>query len=99
MGLLLYLDDVRDIPNTNHNVVVARSFNEAIEVFDRYKDDITHLSLDHDLGEPKTGYDFLKYIADKYSLKGMTIVCHSANPVGRANIESYISLLLRKGML
>lgn len=50
---------------------------------------VKHLSLDHDLGEEKTGYDIAKFIEEaayKKLLAPMTVAIHSANPVGRKNI-------------
>ena len=52
---------------------------------------VTHLSLDHDLGDDsKTGYDIAKFIEEaayKKILAPLEVVVHSANPVGRKNIE------------
>jgi hypothetical protein len=52
---------------------------------------VTHLSLDHDLGDDvKTGYDIAKFIEEaayKKILAPLEVVVHSANPVGRRNIE------------
>lgn len=52
---------------------------------------VTHLSLDHDLGDDvKTGYDVAKFIEEaayKKILAPLEVVVHSANPVGRRNIE------------
>lgn len=55
---------------------------------------VTHISLDHDLGDDsKTGYDIAKFIEEaayKKTLAPLEVVVHSANPVGRKNIERAI---------
>lgn len=51
---------------------------------------VTHLSLDHDLGTEKTGYDVAQFIEEaayKGTLAPLTVVIHSANPVGRKNMQ------------
>lgn len=55
---------------------------------------VTHLSLDHDLGEnQKTGYDLIKWIEEQYfvnDIKPPEMKIHSANPVGRKNMQVVI---------
>lgn len=61
----------------------------------------TLFSLDHDLqdfegGEESTGYTFIKWLVDfmvenDISLKFLNVVVHSQNPIGKENIEKYIS--------
>jgi hypothetical protein len=55
---------------------------------------VTHISIDHDLGETgKTGYDVAKFIEEaayKGLLAPLDVSVHSANPVGRRNIERAI---------
>lgn len=65
--------------------------------------DNTLLSIDHDLQEfddktqeESTGYTFIKWLIDYFvdndiSLSKLHVVVHSKNPVGRENIEKYIS--------
>lgn len=61
------------------------------------------ISLDHDLGEGnRTGHDFIKWLVDfaldnnrEEELCACTIVSHSANPVGRKNIEEYFKNFTR----
>ncbi len=57
-------------------------------------DFVTHLSLDHDLGEnQKTGYDLVTWIEERYFLhdiKPPEMTIHSANPVGRDNMQAAI---------
>lgn len=90
---VLYIDDIR-FPEYFHqigaNITVARSYEEAIKYIDD-DDDYDVISLDHDLGEEKTGYDIAKYIVEnQIEIKGL-IAIHSANPVGRFNIEQLLT--------
>lgn len=85
----LYIDDMRNPPV---GWVLARTYNEAIELIPF----ASEISFDHDLGEEKTGYDLIKIIEENYFVKGITppiMHCHSANPVGRKNIETVIERL------
>ena len=91
---ILFLDDLRipfDIFKAEveqHNFCIVRTVSEAIEAilherFDKW-------SLDHDLGEELTGYDFVKSVAYEYpELWCYNINVHSANPIGRENIEKF----------
>lgn len=53
--------------------------------------DVTHISFDHDLGDfAGTGYEVAKaveYWAFHKVISSITWEIHSANPVGRKNIE------------
>ena len=61
----------------------------------------TLFSLYHDLQdfdgeEESTGYTFIKWLVDfmvenEISLKFLNVVVHSQNPIGKENIEKYIS--------
>lgn len=63
----------------------------------------TLLSVDHDLQEfddktqeESTGYTFIKWLVDYFidndiSLSKLNVVVHSKNPIGKENIEKYIS--------
>ena len=90
----IYVDDLRD-PDFIHNYVdtrIARTYNEAIhliELFTNSGDDII-LDLDHDLGETKTGYDIAKYIVSNH-LPLLGFHLHTANPVGRQNMEQLLT--------
>lgn len=87
---VLFIDDTR-FPEYFHtigaNITVARSYAEAIEYL---KDNYDLISLDHDLGEEKTGYDIAKYIVEN-QMKIAPVAIHSANPVGRFNIEQLLT--------
>ncbi|APD20334.1 hypothetical protein AM24_143 [Acinetobacter phage AM24] len=61
----------------------------------------TLFSLDHDLQdfdgeEESTGYTFIKWLIEfmvenEISLEYLNVVVHSQNPIGKENIEKYIS--------
>ena len=48
------------------------------------------ISLDHDLSEDKTGYDIAKYIVEN-QIKVGAVAIHSANPVGKFNINQLLT--------
>ena len=54
-----------------------------------------HISFDHDLGDNRlSGYDLAKWVerrAHLNQIKRITWDIHSANPVGRKNIEMAMS--------
>lgn len=84
----LWLDDERPAPEGWEWVKDA---NEAYTII--RSGVVTEASLDHDLGnEPYTGYWLLhrierdKFAGIPYNLPTFTI--HSANPVGRKNMEA-----------
>lgn len=87
----IWLDDVREKP-ADFDVwlkdadTAIRSLRTGI---------VTCISLDHDLGEEseKTGYDVAKFIEEaayKKLLPPMEVLVHSANPVGRKNMDAAI---------
>ncbi len=79
---------------------IARTVEEAKGLIGRYGMP-TFISFDHDLGEDSPpAIEFAKYLVEK-DLDGITFpdgfswFVHSANPVGRANIESYMENYMR----
>jgi hypothetical protein len=85
----LWLDDERPMP-ADYDVWV-RTAETAITSLRTGL--VTHISLDHDLGAEKTGYDVAKFIEEGAyhgTLAPLTAVVHSANAVGRKNIQSAI---------
>jgi hypothetical protein len=91
----LFLDDLRQPPDRTWTV--ARSFEAAKFLVSRFGVP-AQISFDHDLGasndgEPfKTGYDFAKWLIEEHlegriDISKTKITVHSANPVGRDNIE------------
>ena len=97
---LLWVDDLRPVPNTyidEYEVRWARDYDEAIAELHRFRFDV--ICLDHDLGDGPTGYDLCKYIVAKH------IYCpeyriHTSNPVGRRNmtelLEHYTDAIIRQ---
>ena len=89
----LYLDDIRMPPD--NSCVIVRSYDEFIfRLSQQPMPDM--ISFDHDLGIckdgkiAKTGMDCAKWIVEKeYKIKEFKV--HSANPVGKANIEGLLN--------
>ena len=91
----LYLDDDRPAPNGCVNV---KSAEMAIKLL---KEGIVEeLSLDHDLGRKKTGYDVVLWmekavIEDNFTMPNV-IHLHTANPVGRAKMANGLDAIVKK---
>lgn len=90
MSWELFLDDER-YP-VNDSMVIARSFDEAVELVMRNGMPV-FISFDHDLGpDMKTGFDFVKWMVeaiqdgriDLPDYFGYSV--HSQNPIGKKNI-------------
>lgn len=99
--VLIWLDDLRnplDFVNSSMydmcDVIWVKNYSEFVLTYDKYKNEYNiYMSLDHDLGEEKDGYDCLKYVGEDCMNNGKKlpyIEIHSSNPVGRKNMESYI---------
>lgn len=85
----LYLDDIRPTPSGFDLRVYTA--HEAIDLLKQ--GNITFISFDHDLGEAEngTGYDVAKWIEEAVITNNFLLpdwAVHSANPVGRQNINS-----------
>ena len=83
----VYLDDERPCPP---GWTSARWPDEAVSLLE--SGDVTHLSLDHDLGDDErgTGYDVLLWIEEQVALHGFrppAIQVHSANSSARQKME------------
>jgi hypothetical protein len=89
-GIRVWLDDCRPMP-ADFNVW-ARTAAEAIALIET--DTVIFISLDHDLGDEAicgTGYQVAKRIeelAHDGAIPPIDWAVHSANPVGRANMEA-----------
>ena len=100
----LYLDDVRDLPD--ESFLLARSYEEAV-LFVKENGIPPFISFDHDLGVDEnekllpTGFDFTKWLVEMdmdniYKFpENFSVNVHSANPVGKANIEGYLNNYLK----
>ena len=83
----LWLDDVRTPPDESWTWV--KTYDKALEYITRNV--VSEISFDHDLGTKQTGYDVAKAI-EYYAYYDIIVYrmvwhIHSANPVGRRNIE------------
>lgn len=102
MAKNIYLDDLRMPHQSGYKDTewaIVRSFDEFRDRIIQFGIPEV-ISFDHDLGEDEngnelpSGYDALKWLTD-FDLKftkipgNFQIKVHSANPVGRANIEGY----------
>ena len=92
----LYLDDKRDPPAGWVKVMCAKS---AI-AFLKSNSNITHISLDHDLGDDSkgTGYDVLLWIEEQTAILNYEppeILIHTANPSARIKMESAVESINR----
>ena len=86
----LLIDDMR---NLNADVI-ARTYEHGIMCLLGLH--VTHLYLDHDLADEKTGYDLLKYMfnhAEKDYLVKMPrfIQLVTSNPVGLKNMSNFLT--------
>ena len=83
--LNLWLDDIR-IPDKSY--IWVKSFKQfKKEIIESFPD---FISFDHDLGSGPTGYDCAKWLLTyciEYNKSLPNFKVHSANPVGRHNIE------------
>jgi len=91
----LFVDDFRKAPGNDWTI--AKNYNEAIMILDSLP--VQELSLDHDLGKKRTGYDIICWIEEQMETNNFIppekIICHSANPVGKNNIELAIKRITR----
>ena len=92
----LLIDDIRNLDDMD---LIARTYNAGVSCLIMLS--VTHLYLDHDLGEDQTGYDILKFMADHVLYcKGFKNIMPSfiqlvtANPVGKENMKN---LLISEG--
>lgn len=88
----IWVDDIRPVPPDYEG---TKSVNETIDLIEEIEADggeIELLDLDHDLGDyAQYGGDAIKildYLAEHE--KYYPILIHTANPVGRANMERII---------
>lgn len=80
----LFIDDIRNPPDETWMTV--RCPHLAIDII--ALGFVTEISFDHDLGSDLTGYDVAKFIEEFHELMPIKWQVHSANPVGRKNIEA-----------
>ena len=99
----LYLDDIRHPTQSgyyNSDWIVCRNDKTFKDMFISFDSIITHISFDNDLanfdsdGNEVTGYDCVKWLCDyiqdnNIDISKLTILTHTANPVGRMNMMCY----------
>jgi hypothetical protein len=91
----LFLDDER-FPKLSNDWVIVRNIKEFKKTI-RDRGLPFEISFDHDLNQENgkslpTGYDCLKWMVYdmRYDLRKVDVNVHSANPVGRDNIEGLL---------
>lgn len=94
----LFLDDER-FPPLGKDWIIVRSYQEAIDYITA-NGVPEFMSLDHDLGTPETGYDFVHWLIEK-QLDGdimfpsnFQFEVHSMNSVGAENIRRLLQNFL-----
>jgi hypothetical protein len=91
----IYLDDERAAPE---GWTQARWPQDVVKLMHEF--DVTHLSLDHDLGDDAhgTGYDVLLWIESRVSFTGFKIpeiTIHTSNPAARLRMEAAVDAINR----
>lgn len=84
----VFLDDLRTPPE---GWVLTKTVQETLTLLKTCE--VTHLSLDHDLGSlDETGYDVVKWIETVvvFGFVPPIITVHSSNPVGRIRMQAGI---------
>lgn len=103
MKINIYLDDERPTP-LDRGFVRAYTAKECINILQTNPNKIGILSLDHDLGEPVdsngTGNDVACWLEEQaysgnWDMIPDNIIVHSANPVGRKNMQAAIDNINR----
>ena len=89
----LYVDDDKIYRKPPDNTWVrAYSYKETIDFLKTNK--VSHLDLDHDLGEVMDGLDIMKWLLNRAirdsSFNLPEITFHSANVVGTKNMQGYL---------
>lgn len=100
----LFIDDIRvpeDCGFKSEDFMIARNPHQAKILIRAHKPQV--ISFDHDLGldddgnEYQSGYDIAKWMVFEDSEQGLDLFtedfifyCHSANPVGKENIEKLL---------
>lgn len=103
----LYLDDLRT-PTTDKPWSIVRNFDEFIKYL-KINGCPNYISFDHDIAsysddnKELTGYDAAKILVNMDIEAGGNFIpdnfeynVHSANPIGKKNIESYLTNYLEK---
>lgn len=96
----MYIDDIR-IPKKDFDIII-RSSKESIEYME-INGCPNYISFDHDLGGEDTVMNVIKFMIErdldmdeKFIPKNFEFNVHSANPVGRDNIQGYLDSYLNQ---
>lgn len=91
-SLKIWVDDIRPVPIGYEGTKSVNETIALIEAIESYGWKIEIIDLDHDLGDyAKFGGDAIKildYLVERETFYPIKI--HTANPVGRANMERMI---------
>jgi len=101
MRILVLEDDPSRVKKIKQELVgfvvdFSDNVSDAINLIETYQYDL--MFLDHDLGgkqmvnssQEGTGYQFAKAIAISRLNKGTTVIIHSCNPAGAANMQAIL---------
>lgn len=93
----IFLDDIRTPPSGWKRTYTANGTIYLIKI-----GQVTHLSLDHDLGDERysgTGYDVMLYLEERArmdpSFHMPDVKFHTSNPIGRKRMEQCLSSTLK----
>ncbi len=96
----MYIDDIRE-PKNDYDFV-ARTSESAIYIMKK-EGCPTFISFDHDLGGEDTAMKVVKWMVEKdldcngnFIPSKFNFNVHSANPVGKANIEGYLKAYFKQ---
>lgn len=92
MGMIVWVDDIREPPRTRDTVAWCKTSRETIELLERAKalgrvPDL--MSLDHDLGGDDTTRPVVLWMCEN-EFWPVEVRVHSANPVGIEWLEGMI---------
>ena len=100
MTYRLFIDDERFPPdNDGRNWQIARDWDD-VQMIVREHGMPNFISFDHDLGDhTHTGYDIVKFMVEldmdgdpDFCLpKDLEFYVHSQNPIGKENIQAYLT--------
>jgi hypothetical protein len=101
MTYRLFIDDERYPPRDGNEWVIARNYEEVFDIIEE-RGMPSFISFDHDLGDDEpSGFHITKKLVeldmdgDQKFPSEFQYYVHSANPVGKANIEGYIDNYMR----
>jgi hypothetical protein len=92
----LWIDDDEEHRKPPKGWIWAKTLAEALEIVKTGK--VTHISFDHDLGGDDKSMPVAWFIEDAAfhgTMKPPEWRIHSANPVGRANLEATMKSAMR----